>query len=165
MKNLTVEQWINDTIEESESDWIIAVFKAKGTFTDAGGVKRQVVSLKKQFHRSIAWAITASRRKLKCNEMRFVPFIGGSRSLGIAAHIHAFIEIPPSTDYQATRGILNNYWDVMPRRSFKTDVEPILWSEQLDKSRAKCHIYYCSRYENFIKGTDKVLFEMKSCLL
>ena len=165
MNNLTVEQWINDTIEESESDWIIAVFRAKGTFTDAGGVKRQVVNLKKEFHRGIDWTITASRRKLKFNEMRFVPFIGGSRSLGIAAHIHAFIEMQPSSDYHAARGVLNNYWDDMSRRSLKAAVEPILWSEQLDKSRAKCHVYYCSRYENFIKGTDKVLFEMKSCLL
>jgi hypothetical protein len=164
MGKLTIEQWISNTIEKSKSDWMIAVFKLEGSFTDANGIKRQVLSQQRQFYRALDWTIQSSRRKLKC-EISFIPFIGGDPSLGIATHIHAFVEIPPKVEFLAARSVLNDYWQDMPERTFKTAVVPFMWSEMLDKSQALNHIYYCSRYEGFIKGADKVLFELKSCLL
>ena len=165
MHKLTIEQWINDTIVGSESDWMIAVFKVAGIFTDGNGIKRQVVSQHSQFYRAVDWTIQSSKRKLKFNKMKFIPFAGGDSSAGISAHIHAFIEISPQSSFAASRSVLNDYWDDMPRRAFKTAVTPLLWTDKLDKSQAKNHIYYCSRYEGFIMGADKVLVNLKSCHL
>jgi hypothetical protein len=159
--------WITQVLTTSTTDWSIAVFKVRPQHCDEI-TERQLLtedSLPK-FYRAIDWTINASREKLKSRKMRFIPFRGGSAQENVAAHVHAFIEIPSERSYEDTESCIKHFYRLMCPRSLKIEVYEDLWMQSLDKSRAKSHVAYCNRYEgySFLVGTEKLLLECKSCL-
>jgi len=99
--------------------------------------------------------------------MKFIPFIGGDSQNEVTPHIHGFIEIPNYEMKWDLNDRLKRNWNSMCRHSFKQEVQSELWLNELDKSRIRNHQSYCMRYEGntFLNGTEKVLFELKTCLL
>ena len=164
----TTHKWIIDTINQSENDWFIGVFKINGTYVDSSGVKRQLVnsSSLSRFYKTVDWTISTSRRNVNDNTLRFIPFVGGDKESGVSIHIHSLIEIPKDKKWKLHDSLKKN-WSIYTPRSFKCSVKSELWLDVLDKSRIENQLNYCIRYEGgtFLKGTEKVLFELNSCLL
>jgi len=167
--NIAVSTWISNTLNYSNSDWYIAVFKIEGTYKDDYGISRQVLNQSNlsTFYKSVDWCITTSRRNINCKSMKFIPFIGGDRDEHVAIHIHAFIEIPSHKYKWPLHDSLKRNWHIYASRAFKLNVNDDLWLNILDKSLIENHGNYCMRYEGktFLNGTEKVLFQLKSCLL
>ena len=167
MKIQTISDWLNETLSTSKNDWMIVVFKVGGDFVDNSGRKRQInnsLSLNK-FIRSVDWTILDLRRRLK-SDMKFVSFFGGNEETQVQTHIHSFLEIPKSTNYEFIEKTLTENFDIYSKRNFKTNVESSVWTDRLDMNNYRSHVYYCSRSEGktFKYGNEKVILS-KSCLL
>jgi hypothetical protein len=169
--NYLIQRWIGNTLTFSDTDWFIGVFKISGMYKDDYGVYRQIVneSSLSRFYKAVDWTITTTRRKVKTPKMRFIPFIGGNKEFQVSTHVHAFIEIPNKEKYWLLHDTLKKNWNIFPNRSYKgiEKVTSDLWLMNLDKSLIKNHTSYCLRYEgkDFLNGTEKVLFNCKSCLM
>ena len=165
----TTNEWICNSIKESDTDWLIAVFKIRGHYIDSSGIHRQIVNSSSigKLQKSVDWTIQSLRRKLNSSSMKFVPYIGGDRELKVASHVHALIQVPENQSMQIVATELNRYWSQMTVRAFKQSVVASVWIDQLDKNRVMNHAYYCERYEGQtdLKGSEKVMFEWKSCLI
>lgn len=167
--NYEVHKWIGSVLTSSNSEWYICVFKINDSFKDDFGCSRKMInklSLGK-FYKAVDWTISTTRRNKNSKNMKFIPFIGGDKNKEITPHIHGFIEIPNYEMKWDLHDRLKRNWKSMCRHSFKSDVNCDLWLSELDKTRIQNHQRYCMRYEGdtFLHGTEKVLFELKSCLL
>ena len=167
--NQELEFWINSVVTDSKNRWFISVFKVNGSIKDNSGCNRRVVNQLSlgRFYKAIDWTISSTRRNRNFKTMKFIPFIGGDKESGITPHIHGFIEIPDYEMKWELHDRLKRNWSSMCRHSFKTEVDSELWLNELDISRTRNHSKYCLRYEGntFLNGTEKVLFELDSCLL
>jgi len=169
--NYLVQRWIGHTLSQSDSDWLIGVFKINGIYEDKLGIPHQILnqSTLPRFYKTVDNTIKDTRRRTNLPNLKFIPFIGGDKILGINAHIHAFIEIPKIEKKWKLHDVLQKNWTTYANRVFKDAevINPVLWLQDLDKSRIGNHLSYCQRYEGstFFKGTEKVLFECKSCLI
>ena len=167
--NYEIQKWIGSVLTNSTNHWFISVFKINGSFKDDLCCYRKMInelSLGK-FYKAVDWTITTTRRNKHNKNMKFIPFIGGDKESGITTHIHAFIEIPNYEMKWELNDKLKKNFNTMCRHSFKSDVDSDLWLNELDKSQIQKHQRYCLRYEGntFLHGTEKVLFELTSCLI
>lgn len=165
----TIKTWVNKTLDESDSEWSILVFKLNGGVLDDSGRYRQLVN-NLSFHRflkSIDWTVTTTKRKLGNKNLKFIPFIGGDKELGVSIHVHAFIEIPESHDIYEVTDLLRVHWKKYCKKLFKEDHKADVWYERLDKDLSSNHVHYLTRYEgkSFVLGDEKILIECKSCFL
>jgi len=170
VSNYCVQDWIGTTLSCSENDWFIAVFKIYGTYKDGNGNRQRIITNKTlpKLYRTIDYTIKDTRRRFG-KYMKFIPFIGGDYELGIHPHVHAFIEIPKTNNKWKIKDSLVKNWNIYSKRQFKgtADIKSVLWLNNLNKTQNQNHSSYCQRYEGrtFLKGTEKVLFQCKSCLL
>ena len=167
--NYEIQKWINNILTQSINQWFICVFKINGSFKDDLGCSRKMInelSLGK-FYKAVDWTISTTRRNKYSKNMKFIPFIGGDKEKEINPHIHGFIEIPNYEMKWDLHDRLKRNWNSMCRHSFKSEVDSELWLNELDKTRIQNHQRYCLRYEGdtFLHGTEKVLFELTSCLI
>ena len=165
----TIREWINEVLTESDTRWVIAVFKLNGGSLGSSGISRQLMtelSLPRMM-KSLDWTITTTRRKLSDKNMRFVPFIGGDKEMGVNIHIHAFIEIPMNSDVYELSDNLSRYWKKYSEKSLQKDIKAEVWIQPYKKELGKSYTYYVTRYEgkSFMFGDEKVLIECKSFLL
>jgi hypothetical protein len=165
----TIREWINEVLTESDTEWVIAVFKLNGGFMDGSGISRQTIN-ELSFPRmlkSLDWTITTTRRKLGNKTMRFVPFIGGDKESGVNVHIHAFVEIPKNSNVYELNDNLKRYWKMYSEKSLQKSIKSEVWIQPYKKELDKKHTYYVTRYEgnSFMYGDEKVLIECKSFLL
>ena len=165
----TIREWINEVLTESDTRWVIAVFKLNGGSLGSSGISRQLMtelSLPRMM-KSLDWTITTTRRKLSDKNMRFVPFIGGDKEMGVNIHIHAFIEIPMNSDVYELSDNLNRYWKKYSEKSLQKDIKSEVWIQPYKKELGKKYTYYVTRYEgkSFMFGEEKILIECKSFLL
>lgn len=165
----TIREWINEVLTESESEWVIAVFKLNGGFMDGSGRSRQSInemSLPRVL-KSLDWTITTTRRKLGSKSMRFVPFIGGDEKTGVNTHIHSIIEIPPHSNIYELSDTLNRYWSEYSAKSVQGDIKSEVWINPMDLDKSRNHLYYVTRFEgdSYSFGDEKVLIQCKSFLL
>jgi hypothetical protein len=165
----TIREWINEVLTESESEWLIVVFKLNGGSLGTSGTSRQLItemSLPRMI-KSLDWTITTTRRKLSSKSMRFVPFIGGDKEMGVNIHIHAFIEIPKNSNIYELSDLLKKNWTKYSEKMFQKGIRSEVWLTPYKKELGKSHTYYLTRYEgnSFLCGDEKVLIESKSFLL
>ena len=165
----TIREWINEVLSEYDSEWVIAVFKLNGGFIDMSGISRQLIN-ELSFQRmlkSLDWTITTTRRKLGNKTMRFVPFIGGDKEMGVNVHIHAFVEIPKNSNVYELNDNLKRYWKKYSEKSLQKSIKSEVWLRSYKKELGKKHTNYVTRYEgnSFMYGDEKVLIECKSFLL
>ena len=106
---------------------------------------------------------------MKIPRMKFIPFLGGSKENQVAIHIHAFIEIPCQEQKCPLHDELKKNWKIYISRVFNKSIEisQQLWLQELDKTRSRNHLWYVQRNEgqDFMFGAEKVLYELKSCLI
>ena len=165
----TIREWINEVLTESDSQWVISVFKLNGRFIDQSGISRQSInemSLPRMM-KSLDWTITTTRRKLGNKTMRFVPFLGGDKEMGVNLHIHAFIEIPKNCTVYELSDNLKLYWKKYSEKLLQQNIKTEVWLEPYIKELGIKHTNYVTRYEgnSFMCGDEKVLIECKSFLL
>ena len=160
--------WIGESLDNSQ--WFISVFKVTGRYKDDSGINRQIINkntLPKLF-KCVDWTITTTRRKMKIPKMKLIPFLGGSKNCQVAIHIHAFIEIPKPSEKWSLHDELKKNWHIYTNRIFTKNIElsQELWLDELDTTRSRNHLWYVQRNEqDFMFGAEKVLFELKSCLI
>ena len=99
--------------------------------------------------------------------MRFVPFIGGDKEMGVNVHIHAFVEIPKNSNVYELNDNLKRYWKKYSEKSLQKGIKSEVWIQSYKKELGKKYTYYVTRYEgnSFLCGDEKVLIESKSFLL
>lgn len=177
--NYTINDWLNKNLDQSDSEWFIAVFKINGTYLDKFGCNRQIVNDLSfgKMTRALDWTISTIKRNYSYPTMQFVPFVGGDKESGVKTHIHAFIEIPSGANKYEFSYRIRRRWSEFVIRSFKFKSKDIdknkefiassVWFDDLDKSRAKFHSYYVGRYEGktFMYGHEKILVECECCYL
>lgn len=161
--------WIGESLDSSH--FFISVFKVSGRYKDDSGINRQLINkntLPKLF-KCVDWTITTTRRTMKIPKMKFIPFLGGSKENQITMHIHAFIEIPCQEQKCSLHDELKKNWKIYTKRVFNKSIEisQELWLQELDVTRSRNHLWYVQRNEgqDFMFGVEKVLFDLKSCLI
>jgi hypothetical protein len=168
MKNITMKDWIESTVFNSENEWAICTFTARGTFIDARHNTRNVINSLSmpRFIKGIDWTVSTARRKLKFKEMKFIPFIGGSKDFQVSGHVHALYEVPKGRFFEMYDFLKPNF-ETYLCRALKEDVKGKVWINRLDYSKLSNHLFYCMRYEDdtYMSGNEKVLIESKSCFL
>jgi hypothetical protein len=168
MKNMTMKDWIETNVKNSQKDWAICVFKARGSFIDARHNKRNVVNSLSlpRFIKGMDWTVSTAKRKIKLKDMKFIPFIGGSKDFQVIPHIHAIYEVPNDKFFQVHDFLKVNF-ETYLRRALKEEVIGEVWINRLDRTALASHLLYCMRYEDgmFLNGNEKVLIESKSCFL
>jgi hypothetical protein len=165
----TIKTWVNKTLDESESEWSILVFKLNGGVLDDSGRYRQLVNdlSFQRFLKSIDWTVTTTKRKLSNKNLKFIPFVGGDKESGISIHVHAFVEIPESHSIYEVMDLLQIHWKKYCKKLFKEFHQAEIWYQKLDKTRSSNHLRYVTRNEgkSFNYGDEKILIECKSCFL
>jgi len=166
----TIRDWLEHSLINSNSDWYFSTFKVMGSYMDALGTRRQVFNdlSESRINRALDWTIGGIRRTYKY-QFKFVPFIGGSKELGINKHIHAFIEIPPMIDECEFSKAIRNSWTNYLSKSLKCFCTSDVWFQKYDQSKGNA-IRYCSRQEDIsffreLQGDSKVLVSSSSFLL
>jgi hypothetical protein len=166
----TIQDWLEKCLLHSSNDWYFTTFKVSGTYKDNLGMRRQIFNdiSEPRILRALDWTITNYRRRFKY-QFRFVPFIGGSKELGINKHIHAFIELSPNCDAEYFLKDINKRWFTYVSKSLKRVCVTDVWLEKYQPSKGK-PIRYCVRQEDSVRlgkvvGDEKVLLSCSSFLL
>ena len=162
---------IQNTILESNKEWLLITFNATGSCIDPNGYKRQVVGEHSisRFMNGVDWTIFHIRRKFHRPNLRFIPFKGGDvgdrKNKRVNFHVHAYLEIPNSQSKDKLIETLVNQWPVYIKRSYQFDLISHCYTDTLVKDVLKSSIWYNQRYEgnSFHFGTEKI-FPCKSCL-
>jgi hypothetical protein len=168
MKNMTMKNWIENSVVNSDKEWAICTFKVRGTYIDAKHIKRNVINSLSmpRFIKGIDWTVSTAKRKLKLKDMKFIPFVGGSKLFQISGHVHALYEVPKD-DFFPLHDFLKANFQTYVSRALKEDVTGDVWINRLNYELLSNQLFYCMRYEdetNMI-GNEKVLIESKSCFL
>ena len=168
MNNMTMKNWIEDTVINSENDWAICTFKGRGTFIDARHNTRNVINSLSmpRFVKGMDWTVSTAKRKLKLKEFKFVPFIGGSKDFQVSGHIHAIYEVPKDKFFPMHDFLKVNF-ETYLKRAMKEELSGEVWINRLNYGLLSKHLFYCMRYEDetFMSGNEKVLVDSKSCFL
>ena len=168
MQNMTMKDWIESSVINSENVWAICTFKGRGTFIDARHTTRNVINSMSmpRFIKGIDWTVTTARRKLKLKGLKFVPFIGGSTTFQVSGHIHAIYEVPKDKFFLMHDFLTVNF-ETYLQRAMQEELAGSVWINCLNYSLLSQHLFYCMRYEDetFMSGNEKVLVDSKSCFL
>ena len=159
--HFTINDWVNDTINTSNSKWWVLTFRCDGSVTN-GHFKKQSVwndrntcSIEK-VKTALSWTITEFRRKYG-RDLKFVAYLGGEQSSHIYPHIHALLKEPKDMDALETEIILERLWKNKLNKTLKTYIRPSVYIEILESS--EYYTRYCGRWEGntFNFGDAKVL--------
>ena len=166
----TIQDWLEKCLLHSSNDWYFTTFKVSGTYKDNLGMRRQIFNdiSEPRILRALDWTINNYRRRFKY-QFRFVPFIGGSKELGINKHIHAFIELSPNCDAEYFLEDINKRWFTYVSKSLKRVCVTDVWLQKYDRNKGN-PVRYCSRQEDVsffreLQGDNKVLVGSSSFLL
>ena len=156
-----ITRWISNTIIESESTWLVLVFRVDGTIKLANKTKKSVwaqgcVSAFENTKCVLSWTITECRRRYD-RKMRFAGFVGGEPSIGVFPHIHALLELPQHTTPQEIVDYLDSLWSRKLKKKLKQIVVSSVTYEVMKD--ANKFTSYCSRNEGgtFLMGDEKVI--------
>jgi hypothetical protein len=156
-----IAQWIDDSVKNSDSQWLALVFRADGLVTNGHQVRQSPWSKSatcsiELLKTALSWTITECRRK-HYRQMKFVSYLGGEPIQGTHPHIHAIIEIPAEVLEGEFLSYVQELWSKKLKKKFKQFVPSAVLSQPLKSSTL--YAYYSSRYEGstFNAGDEKVI--------
>lgn len=160
MKKNEITHWIEESFSKSDLDNIAVVtMRVDGCLKNAAAIlqtawSQNATSSISLVIKALDWTITQLRRK---NQFKFVAFLGGEASLGIAAHFHAVLEFPVEVDKELFVKRLEQLWAQKVARALKQTLKTSVYAEPV---RSKEHFsQYCQRFEGttFESGSSKVV--------
>jgi hypothetical protein len=159
MKN-EITHWIEQSFAKSDANNIaVLTIRADGCLKNAAAIlqtawSQNATSSISLVIKALDWTITELRRD---NQFKFVAFMGGEASLGIAAHFHALLEYPAGVDQKLFIQRLEQLWAQKVARALKQTLKTSVYAEPV---RSKEHFsQYCQRFEGttFGSGSSKVV--------
>ena len=160
MKKNEITHWIEQSFAKSDVDNIAVVtIRVDGCLKNAAAIlqtawSQNATSSISLVIKALDWTITQLRRN---NQFKFVAFMGGEASLGIAAHFHALLEYPAGVDQKLFIQRLEQLWAQKVARALKQTLKTSVYAEPV---RSKEHFsQYCQRFEGttFESGSSKVV--------
>ena len=160
MKKNEITHWIEQSFAKSDVDNIAVVtIRVDGCLKNAAAIlqtawSQNATSSISLVIKALDWTITQLRRN---NQFKFVAFMGGEASLGIAAHFHALLEYPAGVDQKLFIQRLEQLWAQKLARALKQTLKTSVYAEPV---RSKEHFsQYCQRFEGttFESGSSKVV--------
>ena len=156
-----INDWINHTVNTSNSKWWVLTFRCNGSVVNGHFKKQSVWNDKdtcsiEKVKTALSWTITEFRRK-HGRDLKFAAYLGGEKSLDIYPHIHALLEEPIGIDALETKQILERLWKNKLIKTLKTNISSSVHIENLQSSTHYTH--YCGRWEGttFNLGDAKVI--------
>jgi len=162
MKKNEITHWIEQSFAKSDLDNIAVVtIRVDGCLKNAAAIlqtawSQNATSSISLVIKALDWTITELRRAHK-NQFKFVAFMGGEASLGIAAHFHALLEYPAGVDQKLFIQRLEQLWAQKVARALKQTLKTSVYAEPV---LSKEHFsQYCQRFEGntFGSGSSKVV--------
>ena len=143
------EYW--DWILEQDCSWAICTFRVDG----------QWQARSEKAFKGLRWTVEDVQRRLnKKKKLCFVPYVGGEPESGIAAHVHALVEIPRGATLEALAQRLEAIWPSYLRKACGNDASAAkVWIDAFQPYNGEELLRYFARYEGktFSSGLDKAL--------
>lgn len=111
--------------------------------------------------RALDWTIDDAERVFNGRKtLRFVPYLGGEPASGVAAHIHALLELPIGQGCEDFNKHIADRWTYFLRKQFHQHIEATVWFRRYEPHDREEQEYFM-RYEGptFSKGLEKVIFD------
>jgi hypothetical protein len=140
--------WIH---AQKQCEWVLATFRADGAM--GSGFSRSM--------KALDWTIDDAQRHWKNGKLlRFVPYIGGEPSNGVATHIHALVELPSGTSLEDFTERLEDRWGYFVKKVQNREVNASVWTRLYQSGEGEEMLYF-ARYEGptFSMGEEKVMFD------
>ncbi len=157
----SINDWIQETVNASSSDWIVLTFRADGYVLNGHGKRQSVwgdgaTCSRERVLKALDWTMTEFKRK-HGRSLNFVSYLGGEQSAGIFPHIHALLESPLNLEEVQIKENLSQLWKKKLWKTLNAAIQSSVHVEKLKSS--KQYSSYCSRFEGttFKLGDEKVL--------
>lgn len=161
MNHKHISQWIKETFSENLSEVVVVTLRADGTVLNGAAVSQSAWS--QNATGSLNLLIKALDRTVsqlgrgKYKDMKFVGFLGGEKSLGVAGHFHGVLQFPSKADKQEFMCDFERLWSNKVANALKATLKTSVYFEPIESETQFTN--YCSRYEGptFGRGLDKVV--------
>lgn len=161
MTNHLISNWIQTTFTDNLNEVAALTIRADGALRNGGAITQSAWS--KNATGSIQLLIAALDRTVSQmsrganKDMKFVAFLGGDYSRGVAGHFHALLQFPACADKQVFINEFDRLWSIKSSQALKSTLKTSVFAEPI-KSKA-AFTAYCLRYEGttFGGGSDKVV--------
>jgi hypothetical protein len=161
MTHHLITNWIESSFSDDLSKVAALTIRADGTIKNGAAVTQSAWS--KNATGAIHLLIVALDRTVSQmsrgtnQDMKFVAFLGGDYSRGVAGHFHALLQFPASANPQEFINDFEHLWDKKASEALKSTLKTSVHAEPIQSKEA--FTAYCLRYEGttFGSGTEKVV--------